>query len=193
MTKVAVWCRHKGDDIIGAGSRIPWDVPSDKALFAALIKNQNVVMGRRTYESLPGHTLPECQILVLTSDYKYKISDKDNHTVVENIRDFVEFEEDIYIAGGAKVYEAFMCGSSKLMPDIVVDCIYTGELKPELKGEKVCITSCIDVLNKKYFKVAETDAVDDVVRTVYIKRGDFVDQAVLKSILNIVEKNNFID
>ncbi len=188
MTKVAVWCRHKGDDIIGFGSRIPWDVPSDKALFAALVKNQNVVMGRRTYESLPGRTLPDCQILVLTSDYKYKVSDKDNHATVENIRDFSEFEEDLYIAGGAKVYEAFMCSGSKLMPDIVVDCIYTGELNPAVKGEKISITACIDVLKKKYFKAAETDEVDNVVRAVYIKRGDFVDQAVLKSILNIVEK-----
>ncbi len=186
MTKVAVWCRHDGDNMIGAGAKLPWDIPSDKQFFKNLIKNQNVVMGRLTYESLPEKTLPDCQIMVLTSDYTYKVSDKANHSLVEDVRDLKDFDEDFYIAGGAKVYYAFMNGGPKLMPDIVVDCVYFGEVNPELKGEKITITPCVDILNKKYFKMYSSEPKDNIVRNLYIKRGDFVDQAVMKSILQML-------
>lgn len=189
MTKVAVWCRHFEDNIIGIGKNIPWDVPSDKEMFRELIKDQNVVMGRLTYESLPKRTLPDCQIMVLTSDYTYKVSDKENHLLVEDVRDLKNFEDDFYIVGGAKVYNAFMDGGPKLMPDIVIDCVYNGDINPDLKGEKVCITPCIEILKKKYFNVLQGVEKDNVARNVYIKRGDFVDQAVLKSILALVEKS----
>lgn len=182
MTKVAIWCRHDEDDIIGIGKHIPWNIPSDKALFLALIKEQNVVLGRLTYESLPGRTLPDCQIMVLTSDYKYKVSDKDNHQIIEDVRDLKDFDENLYIAGGAQVYEAFMKGGPKLMPDIVVDCVYKGELDADLKGEKISITPCIEILKKKYFKMPGVCEKDGIIRCIYVKRGDFVDRAVLKSV-----------
>ncbi len=186
MTKVAVWCRHEGDNLIGVGAKLPWNIPSDKQFFIDLVKDQNVVMGRLTYESLPGKTLPDCQIMVLTSDYAYKVSDKANHSLVEDIRDLKDFDEDFYIAGGAKTYYAFMSGGPKLMPDIIVDCVYQGEINPELKGEKIAITPCIEILNKKYFKMFASIPKDGVIRNLYIKRGDFVDQAVVKSILQML-------
>lgn len=33
MTVVAMWCRHAGDDLIGIGDNIPWNVPSDTKHF----------------------------------------------------------------------------------------------------------------------------------------------------------------
>ena len=183
MTKVAVWCRHEGDNVIGIGAKIPWNVPSDARFFLDVVKNQNVVMGRQTYESLPGKTLPDCQIFVLTRNLRYKVSDKNNHTVVGDVREFKDFEDDLYIAGGAEIYKAFMNGGPKLMPDIVIDCLYQGELNPDVKGKTAEITSCIETLNAKYFKLADEVLKDNVVRSVYLKRGEFVDRAVLKSIL----------
>ena len=29
MTKIAIWCRHDGDNIIGIGPNIPWHISSD--------------------------------------------------------------------------------------------------------------------------------------------------------------------
>ena len=183
MTKVAIWCRHEGDNIIGIGNEIPWNISSDARFFLDIIKNQNVVAGRLTYESFSGHTQPDCQIFVVTKNPDYKVSDKKNHFPVRDIRDFKDFEEDLYIAGGAEIYKAFMSGGPKLMPDIVIDCLYKGALNPEIQGEIKEITSCIEILKTKYFKLADEAEKDNVVRSVYLKRGDFVDQAVLKSIL----------
>lgn len=95
-----------------------------------------MVVGQTTYESFPNRTLPNRNIYVLTLDEEYEVSDKEHHFVVNDVNFFKDFEEDLYISGGASVYKLFMTGSSKLMPEIVVDCVYKGELKAGLEGQK---------------------------------------------------------
>lgn len=187
MTKVAIWCRHQKDNIIGIGSDIPWNVPSDAQKFVRMATGQNVVVGRKTYETFPERTLPEARIFVLTSDSDYEVSDVQKHLVIGNLKMFKDFDEDLYIAGGAKVYEQFFTTAPKLLPEIVVDCVYWGELNPECKGEIVDISSCIGVLNKKYVKISCDYEKDNVTTAIYVRRGEFVDQAVLKKLLSEIE------
>ncbi len=187
MTKVAVWCRHKEDNIIAIGKHIPWNIPSDTLFFTNMVQEKNVVMGRLTYEALPNRTIPNCKIFILTSDFSYKPSDKENHFVVDDINFFKDFAEDLYIAGGAGVYTDFLTKGNKLLPDIVMDCVYEGEMQSGLKGEKREISACIPVLQKKYIKVAQSIK-DNVQRNMYIKRGEFVDQAVMKNLLTQMQK-----
>lgn len=188
MTKIAVWCRHKDDNVIGIGPNIPWRVSSDFKRFRRITEEQNIVAGEKTYESFPNRTLPNRKIFVLTFNPDYEVSDKANHFVVTDMKDFKDFDEDIYISGGASIYKAFMTASPKLMPDIIVDSVFMGELNPELKGEKVDITASIDVMKQKYFKISKDYELDNVVTSVYVKRGDFVEQSVLKRIIEAIEK-----
>ena len=184
MTKVAIWCRHQDDNIIGIGEGIPWNVPSDAQKFVRMATGQNVVVGRKTYETLPGRTLPEARIFVLTSNPDYEVSDAQRHQVISSLKMFKDFEEDLYIAGGAKVYEQFFTTQPKLLPEIVVDCVYCGELNPQSKGEVADITVCIDVMKEKYIRVTPEYEKDNVTTTIYIRRGEFIDQAVLKRLLS---------
>ena len=184
MTKVAIWCRHQNDNIIGIGEEIPWNVPSDAQKFVRMATGQNVVVGRKTYETLPGRTLPEARIFVLTANPDYEVSDIRKHQVVANLKMFKDFEEDLYIAGGAKVYEQFFTTLPKLLPEVVVDCVYHGKLNPQCKGEPVDITPCVDVLKKKYIKVTPEYEKDDVATAIYVRRGEFIDQSVLKKLLS---------
>ena len=188
MTKVAIWCRHKDDNVIGVGSNIPWHVKSDFQRFRRITEGQNLVAGQRTYESFPNRTLPNRKIFVLTLDEQYEVSDKQNHKVVNDIKFFKEFEEDLYIAGGATVYKLFMTGGTKLMPDIVVDCVYNQEISFNQKDELITITDCIDVLNKKYMQVSQNYDQDNITTRILIKKGDFVEQSVLKRIVKAIEE-----
>lgn len=187
MTKVAVWCRHADDNIIGIGPNIPWKISSDFKRFRRITEGKNLIAGEKTYESFPNRTLPNRKIYVLTFNSKYKVSDEQNHFVVSDILEFADMDEELYIAGGASVYKAFMTGGEMLMPDIVVDSMYRGSLNPDLKGKKIDITDCINVLNEKYFRVSREYEEDDVVTTVWVKKGDFVDQSVIKHIFKAIE------
>ena len=189
MTKVAVWCRHQGDNIIGIGPQIPWHVSSDFKRFKRITEGQNIVVGEKTYESFPNRTLPNRKIYVLTFNPEYEVSDSKNHFVVTNINEFKDFEQDLYISGGASIYKLFMSSSEKLMPDIVVDSMYKGEINPNLTGLKIDISECIDILQKKYFKISIDYELDNITTTVWVKKGDFVEQSVLKRIVYAIENN----
>lgn len=187
MTKIAVWCRHENDNIIGIGPNIPWKILSDFKRFRRITESKTLVAGEKTYESFPNRTLPNRKIIVLTFNEAYEVSDPDNHSVETNIKNFKDFQEDLYISGGASIYKAFMSGGEKLMPDIIVDSMYKGEINPELKGEKIDITYCIDVMNKEYKKISKDYDLDQVITTVWIKKGSFVDQTALKHIITAIE------
>ena len=66
MTKIAVWCRHKEDNIIGIGPNIPWHISSDFKRFRRITENACITCGQTTYESFPNRTLPNRKIYVLT-------------------------------------------------------------------------------------------------------------------------------
>ncbi len=186
MTIVSIWCRHKDDNIIGIGENIPWHIPSDFKRFRNLTMKQTLVVGKKTYESFPNKTLPNRKIIVVTRNSNYEVSDEDNHKVVTDIKEFKDFLGDLYIAGGASIYEAFF-SESKLMPDIVVDCVYEGEISAEIKGEAITVSKCVDVLQNKYFKLSQVFVLDNVVTNIWLKKGDFVEQSIVKKILNYLE------
>lgn len=183
MTKVAIWCRHENDNVIGIGSQIPWHIKSDFQRFKRITLGNNVVAGQSTYESFPNRTLPERNIYILTFETDYQVTDPEHHFVVNDVNFFKDFEEDIYISGGASIYKLFMTGGSKLMPDIVVDCIYKGDLNPDLTGNKVDITPCVESLNKNYRQIFPDFDLDNITTRVMVRKGEFVDQSVLKKII----------
>lgn len=187
MTKVAVWCRHKDDNVIGIGPHIPWHIASDFKRFRRLTEGQNLVAGEKTYESFPNRTLPNRNIFVLSFNKDYEVSDSKHHFVVNDLNDFKAFDGDLFLAGGAGTYKAFMSGGAKLMPDIIVDSCFLGDLDVNLKGEKVDITLCIDEMKKSYIQISKDYELDNVLTTVWVKKGNFIDQAMLKHIITAIE------
>lgn len=187
MTIVAIWCRHTGDNVIGIGQNIPWHVSSDFRRFRRITEGGIVLAGERTYESFPNRTLPNRKIFVLTFNPAYEVSDKENHFVITDVDALKNVDEPIYLSGGASVYKAFMTGAFALMPDVVVDCVYQGDLNAGLKGQKVDITLCVDTLKEKYEQISKDYLEDNIITRVFVKKGDFVDQAVIKHILSAVE------
>ena len=187
MTKVAVWCRHVDDNIIGIGPNIPWHIKSDFQRFRRITEGQYLVAGETTYESFPNRTLPNRKIIVLTFNQNYEVSDKDNHFVCTDVSELVEFEYDLYISGGASVYKLFMT-NDKVMPEIVVDCEYVGEINSDLEGVKVDITPSVDSMRKHYRKISKDYVLDHVNTSVWVKNGAFVEQNTLKHVIMAIEK-----
>lgn len=186
--KIAVWCRHKDDNVIGIGPHIPWRVSSDFKRFRRLTEEQYLVAGQTTYETFPNRTLPNRKIIILTFNENYEVSDPENHTVVTDVRELKEFEHDLYLAGGASIYKLFMLNeSAKLVPDIVVDSMYCGDLNPELSGDKADITPCIEAMKKNYRQISQNYELDNIVTTVWVKKGAFIEQSTLKHIIQAIE------
>jgi len=58
--------------VIGRDNRLPWHLPADLAHFKRLTLNKPILMGRQTWESLPGGLLPRRIHIVLTRNRSYR-------------------------------------------------------------------------------------------------------------------------
>ncbi|MCQ2914585.1 MAG: dihydrofolate reductase [Alphaproteobacteria bacterium] len=181
MLSVAVWCRHEKDCIIGIGPKIPWFIKSDLQRFRRITSGASIVAGQTTYESFPNRTLPNRKIYVLTFDKNYKVSDENNHFVINDLTQLPKDAEVVYICGGASVYKAFMKSG---LVDVVVDSCYHGKLDESLVGNPVDIHECIDIMNQNYEKISKDYLEDDVTTAIFVKKGIKISDNLLEH-LNI--------
>jgi dihydrofolate reductase len=71
---IAIVVAHSANRVIGRDGTLPWRLPSDLRRFRELTAGHTVLMGRRTFESLPDafRPLPDRRNLVLSGDPGYR-------------------------------------------------------------------------------------------------------------------------
>lgn len=95
--------------VIGSNNGIPWKIPEDLRRFKQLTTNSVVVMGRKTYESLPIKPLPNRLNVVLTRQKDY-LTSSEGVIVVNSLQQLLEprWNEDLWVIGGEQVYKLFL-------------------------------------------------------------------------------------
>ena len=94
--------------IIGKDNKLLWHLPDDFKRFKELTSDCNVIMGRKTFESLP-KPLPNRKNIIITRNIDYIVPD--GCIVVSSLEDALEVEsisEDTYIIGGGEIYKQSM-------------------------------------------------------------------------------------
>lgn len=91
------------DNIIGNGEGLPWHIPSEYNQFLGHIKDQTVIMGRRSFEIFKKDMLPKRMVLVSRT----LITDRARvfASLQEAIAYSKSFPEDVFICGGQAIYE----------------------------------------------------------------------------------------
>ncbi|HEY7054226.1 MAG TPA: dihydrofolate reductase [Mycobacterium sp.] len=99
--------------VIGRSGDIPWRLPEDMSRFKDLTMGHTVVMGRRTWESLPDRfrPLPGRRNVVLTRQTDYAAegaevvtSFQDALALDDALRPRGSSEDDVWVIGGAEIY-----------------------------------------------------------------------------------------
>lgn len=91
------------NDIIGAGQSLPWHLPADLAHFRRLTLDHTILMGRRTWESLPG-PLPRRRHLVLTRNPAFAAAGATPVASLAAALAAAGGEAELMIVGGASLY-----------------------------------------------------------------------------------------
>jgi dihydrofolate reductase len=92
--------------VIGRDGKLPWHLPADLKRFKALTMGSVMIMGRKTFESLPG-LLPGRRHLVLTRDRNWHAHGADvAHDADEALR--LAGANRISVIGGADIFELFL-------------------------------------------------------------------------------------
>jgi len=91
---------------IGLGGDLPWRLPADLRHFKALTMGLPMIMGRKTFESLPG-LLPGRRHIVLTRDTAWQAEGAETAATIDDALALAD-AETVAIIGGAAVFEAFL-------------------------------------------------------------------------------------
>lgn len=92
--------------VIGREGKLPWHLPADLKRFKALTMGSVMIMGRKTFESLPG-LLPGRRHIVLTRDRQWEAEGAETaHSIDEALQ--LAGDSPISIIGGADVFASFL-------------------------------------------------------------------------------------
>ena len=91
---------------LGKNGDLVFHLKDDMKFFRETTTGHKVVMGRKTWESLP-HKLPNRTNIVISS---HIIKDADEHyfNIEEFVKKYEDADEEIFIIGGASIYNAFL-------------------------------------------------------------------------------------
>lgn len=107
---------------LGKDNRLLWHIPEDMKRFKELTTDNVVIMGRKTYDSLPDKykPLPKRVNIVVTRDQSYLPEGAFvAHSMEEAIEKAREFRKEIFIIGGAQIYELGMKYADRLYLTLV--------------------------------------------------------------------------
>lgn len=154
VMELIVACDSTG--IIGDGSKIPWHVPEDIRRFREITTNHIVVMGRKTYDSLPMSRLPNrinvvisrvCEPIIDEVQNVYMVNYPDARRILDMLVSRYPLKR-VFIIGGSDIYHLFfydcrifhitIVGGISLIPDKnTVRIDFLDELR-ENKDEYTC-------------------------------------------------------
>lgn len=114
MKDISIIVAIAANNAIGKDNDLLWHISDDLKRFKKLTENHFIIMGKKTYYSLPVRPLPKRTNMVITDIAEEQI---DNCLMAYSINDSIEkmdAEKENYIIGGGSIYEQFMPIANKL-------------------------------------------------------------------------------
>ena len=148
MLNIIVACTDK-ENVIGKDNKLPWNLPEDLQHFKEITMGKTIVMGRKTFESLP-KVLPGRHHIVLTRNSDYKVNNPNVEVVTGNINNIfkkMKYSEDEYfIIGGAEIYKTGIKFADKIYLTRIYEHIAGDAYFPKIEDKfwnKSCMSQII--------------------------------------------------
>lgn len=170
MSKIILIAAVSKDGVIGKDNKLPWELPEDLKHFMLTTKGHTVVMGRKTFESIGFVPLTKRTNIVVSSlevetSNKLFVNGVDGATKLYQCTDIddvisvavglTHVDKDIFIIGGASIYEALFDQVDEIILS-KVDISVDGDtyFKPDLSEFK--LTNRIDKRDSSIPFIIET-------------------------------------
>lgn len=123
--KLSIIVAVSDNGVIGFKNDLPWRLSSDLKRFKSITMGHSILMGRKTFESLP-KLLPGRKTVILTrqSDYKFE-----GAIVVDSLNSAIDVcreEAEAFVIGGAEIYHQALSSAARL---------YLTKVHAEIKGD----------------------------------------------------------
>ncbi|WP_208559960.1 dihydrofolate reductase [Marinilactibacillus kalidii] len=127
-----VWAEDE-NGVIGLNGELPWSLPNDMKFFKEVTLTGNVLMGRKTLESIPNPPLKNRINVVMTRDDTYEADE----VIVMNDRESVlilaeSMDKPLHIIGGADIFNLFIDDVDKLYRTLIHEKFQGDTYMPEI-------------------------------------------------------------
>jgi dihydrofolate reductase len=104
--EIILFLARAKNGVIGNQGEIPWRIPADQRRFKQLTMGKPMIMGRKTFDSLPG-LLEGRRHIVLTHDTNW---DEEGAEVAHSVEDALKLSNAPHVAviGGSEIYQLFL-------------------------------------------------------------------------------------
>ena len=91
------------NNVIGFNNKLIWNIPNDLKRFKELTLGHSVIMGRKTFESLP-NPLPKRRNIIVTKNKDYSRNGIEVTSNIEDAIDLCKSDSQPFIIGGGEIY-----------------------------------------------------------------------------------------
>lgn len=131
---------------IGKDNDLLWHLPEDLKRFKKLTTGHTIIMGKKTYESLPNRPLPNRRSIVITDIPSETIPGCEMAYSINEAIEKCDPNNENFIIGGGSVYSQFLGHSNKLYLTMVYKDFDADVFFPEINFEEWNLVS-----EEKYF------------------------------------------
>ena len=125
MHKITMIVAKDLNGVIGKQGKVPWHLRADMLHFKSTTEGKIVIMGRKTYDSLPAKfkPLPNRWNVILTRNQNFPAPKCTILTSPEEVLQLSQLQE-VFVIGGEKIYKLFMpFASSLIVTEVNVEVI----------------------------------------------------------------------
>ena len=102
--KISLIVAVSEDGAIGDKGNLLWHLSSDLKRFKAITTGHTIIMGRKTYDSLPNGALPNRRNIVVSRQLK-SLKDAEVYSDIDEALKATSDEDIVYIIGGGEIYK----------------------------------------------------------------------------------------
>lgn len=126
MTRIAFVVAVARNGVIGRDGGLPWHISTDLKRFKAITMGKPVIMGRKTWESLPRKPLPGRRNVVITRQAGFAAPGAEVAGGADEALALCENAEEVAVIGGGEIYRLFWPR---------VDRLYLSEVDLDVPGD----------------------------------------------------------
>ncbi len=146
--KISIIVAMAQNGVIGDNNKLIWHIPDDLKRFKRITSYHTVVMGSKTYQSLPVKPLPNRRHIVITRDYSKAFDGCIMAHSIEEAIEKMDANNENFVIGGGEIYRQFLPFSNR---------IYLTRVLKDFDGD----TFFPEILLSEWIKVEETKVSND--------------------------------
>lgn len=131
------------NNVIGKDNKLIWHLSNDLKRFKSITSGKTMLMGRKTFESLPG-VLPNRKHIILTRDKNFTV-DSDQVTVIHDLDSFInehkDSDDEIFVIGGAEIYKQLLPHCKKIHLTRIYESFDGDTYFPEINFDDYTVTN----------------------------------------------------